>query len=45
MLAALDAEIGLGRPQLVPIGLCLHAEPFDGDGLAVDAEQLLDDAL
>ena len=30
---------------MVPVGLGLHAEPFDGDELALDAEQLLDHAL
>ena len=45
MLAAPVAEIRLGRPQVVPVGLRLHAEPFDGDELALDAEQPLDDAL
>jgi hypothetical protein len=30
---------------LVPVGLGLHPEPFDGDELALDAEQPLDDAL
>jgi hypothetical protein len=30
---------------VVPVGLRLHAEAFDGDELAVDAEQLLDEAL
>ena len=45
MLAARVAEIGLGRTQVVPVGLRLHAEPFDGDELALDAEQPLDDAL
>src|SRR5918992_4463412 len=45
VLAARRAEIRLGRPQMVPVGLRLHAEPFDGDELALDAEQLLDYAL
>ena len=45
MLAAPVAEIRLGGPQVVPVGLRLHAEPFDGDELALDAEQPLDDAL
>ena len=44
-LAAPVAEIRLGRAQVVPVGLGLHAEPFDGDELALDAEQTLDDAL
>src|SRR5215207_1936034 len=39
------AEICLGRTQVVPVGLRLHAEPFHGDELALDAEQPLDDAL
>jgi len=34
-----------GRAQVVPVGLRLHADPLDGDELALDAEQLLDDAL
>ena len=38
-------EVGLGRPQVVPVGLRLDAEPLDGDQLALDAEQLLDHAL
>ena len=41
----LVAEIRLGRPQVVPIGFGLHAERFDRDGLALDAEQPLDHAL
>src|SRR3954452_23390027 len=44
-LAALVAEIGLGRAQVLPVGLRLHAEPFDGHGLALDVEQALDHAL
>src|SRR6185312_9783602 len=44
-LAAGVAQIGLGRAQLLPVGLGLHAGPFDGDELALDAEQLLDHAL
>ena len=32
-------------PQVVPVGLRLHADPFDGDELALNAEQTLDDAL
>jgi hypothetical protein len=28
-----------------PVGPCLHAEPFDGDELALDPEEPLDDAL
>ena len=38
-LAAAVAEVRLGRPQVVPVGLGLHAEPYDGDELALDAEQ------
>jgi len=30
---------------VVPVGLRLHAEPFDGDELALDPEQPLDNAL
>jgi hypothetical protein len=30
---------------VVPVGLRLHAEPFDGHEFPVDAEQALDDAL
>jgi hypothetical protein len=30
---------------LVPVGFRLHADPFHGGELALDAEQLLDDAL
>jgi hypothetical protein len=30
---------------VVPFGLRLHADPFDGDELALHAEQTLDDAL
>jgi hypothetical protein len=41
----LAAEIRLGRAQVVPVGFRLHAEPFDGDELALDAEQTPDDAL
>jgi hypothetical protein len=42
VLAAPVAEIRLRRPQVVPVGLRLHAEPLDR---ALDAEQPLDDAL
>src|SRR5918994_1181454 len=45
MLAAPVAEIRLGGTQVVPVGLRLHADSFDGDELALDAEQALDDAL
>jgi hypothetical protein len=45
VLAALVAEIRLGRPQVVPVGLRLHPDASDGDELALDAEQPLDDAL
>src|SRR6266542_725094 len=45
VLAARRAEIRLGRPEVVPVGLRLHAEPFDGHELALDAEQPLDEAL
>jgi hypothetical protein len=30
---------------VIPVGFGLNADPFDGDELALDAEQLLDDAL
>jgi hypothetical protein len=30
---------------VIPVGLGFHAEPFDGDDFALDAEQALDDAL
>ena len=39
------AEVGLGGTQVVPVGACLHPDPIDGDELAFDAEQTLDDAL
>ena len=39
------AEIRLGRPQVLPVGLRLHPDAFDGDELALDSEQLLDHAL
>src|SRR5215218_6284035 len=45
VLAALVAEIRLRRPEVIPVGLRLHAEPFDGDELAFHAEEPLDDAL
>src|SRR4051794_31571504 len=44
-LAAGVAEIRLGRAQVVPVGLRLHSDPFDRDGLALDAEQPLDQSL
>ena len=44
-MAASVAELGLGRPQVVPVGFGLHADPLDRDELALDAEQLLDDTL
>src|SRR5436190_8160923 len=34
-----------GVRRLSPVGLRLHAEPFDGHELALDAEQPLDEAL
>ena len=43
--AAPVAEIRLGRAQVVPVGLRLHAEALDRDELALDAEQALDHAL
>lgn len=45
VLAAPVAEIRLGRTHVVPVGLRLNAEPFDGDQLALDVEQPLDGAL
>jgi hypothetical protein len=45
VFAARAAEIRLRRAQVVPVGLRLHAEPFDGDELALDPEQPLNDAL
>ena len=44
-LAAPVAEVRLRRAQVIPVGLGLHAEAHDRDGLALDAEQVLDDAL
>src|SRR4051812_4180006 len=44
-LATSVAEVRLRRAQVVPVGLRLHAGPFDGDELAVDAGKPLDDAL
>jgi hypothetical protein len=38
-------EVGLGRSRTVPVGGCLDAAPLDSGGLALDAEQPLDDAL
>ena len=45
MFAAPVAEIRLGRTQVDPVGLRLHAESLDGDKFAFDAEQPLDDTL
>jgi hypothetical protein len=39
VLAALVADIRLGRAQVIPVGLRLDAEPFDRGELALDAEQ------
>jgi hypothetical protein len=44
-LAAPVAEIRLGRPQVVPVGLRLDAQTFDRDEFPLDPEQPLDDAL
>src|SRR5258705_12823484 len=44
MLRPEVAEIRLGRTQVVQVGLRLNADPFNGDELAVNAEQPLDDA-
>ena len=38
-------EIRLGRIEAVPVGLCFDSDAFDGDELALDAEQALYDAL
>ena len=43
--AAPVAKIRLARAQILPVGLPLHAAPFDGDKFAPRAEQPLDDAL
>ena len=40
-LTPVIAQVGLGRAQVGPVGLGLHAEPFDRDRVALDAEQLL----
>src|SRR5918998_3081890 len=45
LAAARGAEVGLGRAQVIPVGRRLHAGSFDGYELAVDAQELLDDAL
>src|SRR3954467_180936 len=45
LAAAPVAEISLRRAQVLPVGRRLHAQTFDRDGLALDAQQLLDDAL
>jgi hypothetical protein len=45
VFAAPVAEIRLARRQVIPVGLRLHAEPFDRDELALDAEQPLNHAL
>ena len=45
LAGAAVAEIRLRRPQVVPVGLGLHAESLDRDELALDAEQTLDHAL
>ena len=39
------ADVGLGGPEVRPIGLGLHAPPFDGDDLTLDPEQQLDVSL
>src|SRR4051794_5607931 len=43
--AAPVAEIGLGRAEVLPVGLRLHADPLYRDGLALDPEQSLDHPL
>ena len=43
--AATVAQIRLERVEVVPIGRRLHADSFDRDRLALDAEQPLDDPL
>jgi pyruvate dehydrogenase (quinone) len=45
MLGERVAEVGLGRAHVLPVGFRLDADPFDGEELALDAQQLLDDAL
>jgi hypothetical protein len=45
VLPASVAEIGLRSAQVVPVGRGLDTERFDGDEVAFDLEQLLDDAL
>jgi hypothetical protein len=45
VLAAPVAEIRLGYPQVVQVGLGLHAQPFDRDEVALDANEILVDAL
>jgi hypothetical protein len=45
LLISRVAQICLWRTQVVPVGLRLGADPLDGDNLALDPEQLLDDAL
>ena len=42
MLTAPVAEIRLRRPQVVPVGLGLHPNPFDVDEVAFESEQPLD---
>src|SRR5918995_661808 len=39
------AEIRLGGPQVVPVGLGLDADALDGDGCPLDVEQALDHVL
>src|ERR671917_875231 len=45
LLTSRVAQICLWCTQVVPVGLRLSADPFDRHKLAVDPEQLLDDAL
>jgi hypothetical protein len=42
---AREAEVGLRRAQVVPVGRRLHPDAGDGHELALDAEQLPHDAL
>src|SRR5215211_5511236 len=45
LAAARGAEVGLGRPEVLPVGRRFHAGSFDRYELALHAEQLLDAAL
>jgi hypothetical protein len=45
LLTSRVAQICLWCTHVVPVGLRLSADPFDGDKLALDTKQLLDHAL